>query len=148
MPSREELHKLIDSMPNGAIDAAHRVLSSLQKGPPSPPPDMAMMRSRLDERRFEVRKQMEERLQRRPGMVTGFGSSGNHNPATGCGSSSFSYWDDNGFVTQTYRQHLGHEMMIIERIRVENKQLVYKHEITGPGDKHDEREIIFDLAAN
>jgi hypothetical protein len=24
--------------------------------------------------------------------------------------------------------------------------LIYKHEITGPGDKHDEREIAFDVS--
>jgi hypothetical protein len=30
MPPREELHKLIDSLPEGAMEAAHRALSRLQ----------------------------------------------------------------------------------------------------------------------
>lgn len=30
MPTREELHKLIDSLPEGAFDAGHRALSNLQ----------------------------------------------------------------------------------------------------------------------
>jgi hypothetical protein len=34
MQSREELHKLVDSMPEAAIEAAHRFLSALQVWPP------------------------------------------------------------------------------------------------------------------
>ena len=74
MPTREELHKLIDTMPEGAIEAAHRMLSNLQ-----------------------------------------------------------------------VRRHLGHELTVSERIRVDGQRLIYKHEITGPGEKRDEREIVFDL---
>jgi hypothetical protein len=36
-------------------------------------------------------------------------------------------------------------MMVSERLRVDGKRLIYKHEITGPGDKRDEREITFEL---
>jgi len=34
---------------------------------------------------------------------------------------------------------------VSERIRVDGQRLIYKHEITGPGEKRDEREIVFDL---
>jgi hypothetical protein len=35
--------------------------------------------------------------------------------------------------------------MVIERTRVDGNRLIYKHEVQGPGDKHDEREVVFDL---
>ena len=118
MPTREELHKLIDSLPDGALDAAHRTLSTFLTGPSSAL-DMATMRQRHEQMRMEMRKRMEERLPRRPGTVSGFGGSGNYNPNTGSGSHSLSFWDSDGFVVQTYRQHQGHEIMVIERIRVD-----------------------------
>src|SRR5947208_1614533 len=97
MPTREELHKLIDSMPEGAMEAAHRALSHLQVWPPPPPPDMAEMRRRLEERHLEMRKRIESR-ERRPGTVSGFGGGGSYDPARGSGSSGMSRWDDDTFV--------------------------------------------------
>jgi len=49
-------------------------------------------------------------------------------------------------LTEILRRHQGHAFKVIERIRVEDKRLIYKHEITGPGGKRDEREITFELA--
>ena len=56
-----------------------------------------------------------------------------------------SQWEGDTLVVQTYRQHQGHELMVIERIRVDGQHLIYKHEVTGPGDKRDEREIVFEI---
>jgi hypothetical protein len=49
-------------------------------------------------------------------------------------------------VTETLRRHKGHEFTVVERVRVEGTHLSYKHEIIGPGDKRDEREIRFDVS--
>src|SRR5436309_2407773 len=67
MPTREELHKLIDSMPEGAMETAHRSLSHLQLWPPPPPPEAAEMRKRMEERRLEWRQRQ------RPGTIGLFG---------------------------------------------------------------------------
>ena len=83
--------------------------------------------------------------EQRPGTDSGVGGSANYNPTTGFGSSSMSHWDSDTFVVQTYRHHQGHELKVIERIRLDGQHLIYKHEVTGPGEKRDEREIIFDL---
>jgi hypothetical protein len=56
-----------------------------------------------------------------------------------------SHWEGDTLIVQTYRQHQGHELMVIEHIRVEGSHLIYKHELQGPGDKRDEREVVFDL---
>jgi hypothetical protein len=146
MPTREELHKLVDSLPEGAMEAAHRALSRLQVWPPTPLPDMAAMKKRLEDRRLEMWLRMQERHDKRSGIVGGFGGGSNFDLDRGSASSSTSGWDDDTFVVQTYRQHQGHELMVIERIRVDSQRLIYKHEITGPGDRRDEREIVFDLA--
>ena len=79
----------------------------------------------------------------KPGTIGGFGGSGNCDPDRGVASSSFSHWDDDTFVTETLRRHKGYEFTVIERVRVDGTHLIYKHEITGPGEKHDEREIHF-----
>ena len=144
MPTREELHNLIDSMPDGAIEAAHRALADLQKWPPPALPDMETMRKRQEQHREETRKRMV--AQQRPGTLGAFGGSGNYNPTTGSGSYGTSQWEGDTFIVQTYRQHHGHELMVIERIRLDGQHLIYKHEVIGPGDKRDEREIVFDLA--
>lgn len=57
-----------------------------------------------------------------------------------------SQWEGDTFAVQTYRQYLGHELLITERIRLDGQHLIYKHSATGPGEKHDEREIVFELA--
>ena len=46
MATREELHKLIDSMPEEGIEAAHRMLSNLQIWPPPPARMMQMTETR------------------------------------------------------------------------------------------------------
>jgi hypothetical protein len=146
MPTRkEELHKLIDSLPEGALDAAHSALTHFQVWPPPSLPDMATMKKRMEDRRLEMRQRMEERQKGRRGLINGFAGRGNYDPARGSASSSTSSSEDDTFVAQTYRQHKGHELMVIERIRLDGKRLIYKHEVIGPGDKRNEREVVFDL---
>lgn len=47
---------------------------------------------------------------------------------------------------QTYGQHQGHELMAIELIHIDGQHLIYKHVVTGPGEKRDESEVTFELA--
>jgi hypothetical protein len=143
MPTREELHKLIDSLPDGALEAGHRLLSNLQTWPPPALPDVATMRKRHQEHREEAGKRMI--AQQRPGTISASGGSGSYNKTTGSGSHGMSQWDGDTFVVQTYRQHLGHELIVMERILLDGDHLIYKHEVTGPGEKRDEREVVFDL---
>jgi hypothetical protein len=139
MPTREELHTLVDSLPEGALEAAHRMLSNMQVWPPPPPPGAEEMRRRIEERRQEMMQRQ------RPGTFAGFGGTSNYNPNTKSGASSFQYWDDQTFVQETHRRHFGHELTTIERIRIDGQRLIYKHELSGPGGKRDEREIEFPL---
>jgi len=49
-------------------------------------------------------------------------------------------------VVETHRYEDGHELAIVDRIRIQGGHLIYKHEITGPQGKRDERDIVFDLS--
>src|SRR5207249_10493754 len=91
MTTRDELHKLVDSLSEGAMEAAHRVLTNLQVWPPPPPPDVQEMRKRMEVRRLEMRQGQ------RPGTTAGFGGTRSYDPAKGAGSSSFQYWEDETF---------------------------------------------------
>jgi hypothetical protein len=144
MPSREELHTLVESLPEGSIDSAHRALSNLQVWPPTPPAGVQEMRERMRQRMEERRLGMIQR--QKPGTIAGFGGRGSYDPDRGSASSSFNHWDDDTFVTETLRRHKRHEFTVVERVRVDGRHQIYKHEITGPGDKHDEREIVFDIS--
>jgi len=144
MPTRKELHELIDSLPEGAIETAHRVLTNMQVWPPVPPPG-------VEEMRQQIRKRMEERqpelMQRqKPGTFAGFGGSSNYDPKKGGSASGFSYWDGDTYTQETYRRHQGNELTVIERIRIDGRHLIYMHEIEGPGGKREKTEVTFDLS--
>lgn len=93
------------------------LLSNLQVWAAPPLPDMETMRKRHAQHQEETRKRMA--AQQRPGTISGFGGTANHNPTTGSGSSGMSQWEDDTFVVQTYRQHQDHELMVIA-LRGEN----------------------------
>src|SRR6478735_3592898 len=98
MPTREELHKLIDSMPDGAMEVAHRALANLQVWPPPGLPDMETIRKRHEQHREEARNRM--LAQQRPGTLGGFGGGGGYNPRTGSGSYGTNHWEGDTFIVQ------------------------------------------------
>jgi len=59
---------------------------------------------------------------------------------------SFDHEDGDTLVVETRRYKDGHELAIIESIRIQDGHRIYKHEITGPQGKRDERDIVFDLS--
>src|SRR5262249_15066545 len=63
IPSREELRKLVDSLPEGALVAAERTLRNFQVWPPVPP-DPVNLRKQMEERRLELRDKM------KPGSIS------------------------------------------------------------------------------
>jgi hypothetical protein len=134
MQSREELHKLVDSMPEGAIETARQVLTLFQVWPPQMPPQVEEMRQVLEGRLKEVQES-------HSGMNSVIGIPGGcmewpNDQSTGrlrSGYWSFDHLDGETLVVETRRYKDGHELSVIERIRVEGGHLTYKHEITGPG---------------
>jgi hypothetical protein len=134
MPTREELHNLIDSLPEQAIQAAYRVLSYVQA-----PSISGDMRHLLQTGLLRLRPLT------KPGVAPEFGGSSHYDLDRDSGAFSSTYWDGDVYVQETYHRHHGHPVAVIERIRIHGERLIYKCQVKGPGDKRDEREIVFDL---
>ena len=145
MPTREHLHQLLDSLPEETIEAAYQTLSHFQVWPPPLPPQ-------IEELRQEHEKRLKE-LQEAPvgamglvGIGGGIMDSPQDQPTLKSGYWNFEHEDGDTFVVETRRYKDGHELAIVERIRIQDGHLIYKHEIMGPQGKREERDIVFDLS--
>ena len=141
MAVREELHRLVDTLPEAALDNARQMLERMQVWPPPSPPGWEQM--------LAARRRHMERADAalRPGTSGGRGAIGGLS-LKGDGHQSSTHWEDQTAVTQTWRYHKGHELNIVEKLRLDQdgKALVYIHEITGPKDVSHRHEMTFDLA--
>jgi hypothetical protein len=108
--SRSDLHDLLDSLPEGALDAAHGALQQLRV-----PRQTGGIGSGMRTSTIGLRS----------------GSSGNF--------SFSSRAEDGAAVTETHRFHEGHEITLVERMLLndEGDTLEYSIEISGPN--HEER---------
>ena len=144
MPTREHLHTLIDSLPEEAIEAAYRALSQFQVWPPQLPPQIEELRHMYEKRLNEVQ---EAHVGEIGGVAIGGGSmEWPQDQTLRSGYWNSDYLDGDTLVVETHRYKDGHELAIVERIRIQDERLVYGHEITGPEGKREQREIIFDLS--
>jgi hypothetical protein len=101
MPTREELHELIDSLPEEAIGPAHSALTQLKGMSPAALTRMEEMRKEMETRRQEFGQGRAPLLAK-----LSFGtSSGSFDPKTGTASSSHRYLDGDTSVTETMRRH-------------------------------------------
>ena len=135
MPTREELHQLIDSLPEETVSAAYRVLSFVQS-----PSISSDMRHLLQTQLLGLKPLM------KPGTAPEFAGSSHYDSDRDSGTFTSNYWDGDAYVQETYHRHHGHPLAVIERIRIRGERLIYKCQVRGPCDKRDEREIVFDLA--
>jgi len=144
MVTREELHRLVDSLPDAAFETAQQMLTRFQVWPPPRP----AMPPELERFREEVRHRYEKATEGKRGIF-GMTAGGGFDPTRGSGSTGSTYWEDETMITETLRLHKGHQLVITERIRLDaNKTLVYAHSIRGPGNKMDQHEIRFDIPSS
>ena len=142
---REELHRLVDGLPEGALEHARKMLDHLQTWPPQPPPEIERLRTLQQERMRQAT---------RPGVgFVGGGGGGYRLREDGRirnGHHSFCYPDDGGVVHETHHFHEGVEVTIRERMRLgENgKTLIYDNAIEGPDEKRYTQDITFALGGS
>jgi hypothetical protein len=146
MATREELHKLIDSLPEGAMSQVALSLEMLQNWPERPAPELL---------REQARKLMAERWKERGGNallnyslanIGAFGlAHGDKMPATLPGGNTFGYRDGDSYVLDTKLYHEGHLVKTTERLRVDRatSQLLYTVEVTGPDGQFERNEFSF-----
>ena len=139
--SRQELHRLVDTLSEAALEPAEKSLRYFQKWPPIAPPEI--------ERIGQERK--ERMLRSMPPGTSGKGMGG-ASYTVGCGGRvqgrlSFSHSEKGGPVVETHHFHQGHEITITERLRMDDdgRMLVYANEIVGPKGKTQSHEITFEV---
>ena len=139
MSSREELHRLIDQLPDEKLDQVEMMLSSTLNPRPKHP-EMEEMHKRAREYRTRVEEQF--RRTRKPGTISGMGGgaggggfSSVDKDGGAFSSHSFHYWDDKAIIYQTMRYFSGQQLEQMERLAVseDGTQLLYEQEITSGG---------------
>jgi hypothetical protein len=138
--SREELHRLVDTLPDAALEPAEKALQHFQIWPPQQPPEIERMNREHHERMLQSM---------RPGTTGGGGRSYSIGSGgrVGNGRFSFSHWEDKTAVVETHNFHVGHEITITERLRMgaDGRTLVDATGIVGPHGKAQSHEITFEV---
>ena len=139
LPTREQLHALVDSLPEAAFEPAKNALTHMQVWPPPPspePPQIVAMRERM-------RARMPGHPGPRGGMRGMAGGGGGSYSLSSSGKvqngrfSSGGLTEDGSPITETAIVHQGHEITLLEQIRLsaDRKTLSYKIEVSGPGQQ-------------
>ena len=142
MAIRDELHSLLDQLPEHQLRNARPFLAGLLR-PPTPSPEIEHARQLTN----QYKKMVEQRFResRKPGTISGLVGGGNVFPREGKAHSNhaFQYWDDKALVHQTLRVFEGQELESMERISLseDRTMLVYEQELSSGGltKKHEER---------
>lgn len=135
MSARDDVHRIVDQLPDEKLEQVQMMLSAVLNPRPTPP-QVAEMR----ERGQEWRRRVEERFRetRKPGTISGMGGGGGFSFDTERGSfgnHSFQYWDDKALVYQSLRFFYGQQVEQMERLAISENgsQLLYEQEIASGG---------------
>lgn len=144
MSNRDTLHRLVDMLPELALERTERVLTNYQTWPPEPPADVQRMHE-------EVRKRFEGSAREHAsktgrGLITGFSAGGIFGP-DGDGGASMTGCEGETAVKVELRVFRGHSLEFEERLRLsdDKKSLVYSQKIKGPTGKEHSYQIEFQV---
>jgi hypothetical protein len=147
MTTRESLHKLLDTLPEAALESTERVLQNYKAWmwPPQQTDDLTKMRQEVEER---FRKSAAEHAARTGRGVISSSVSGSRFKPDGDGMSSMSGWEGETLVTVELHVFRGHRLEIEERLRIsdDKKSLLYAQHVKGPGEKDGHTEFEFNIA--
>jgi len=135
MGTRDELHLLLDRIPENELESARLLLNGLLRPRPALSPDA----ERARERTHQYKKMVERRFRetRKPGTISALVGGGSVFPKDGqaYGRHGFHYWDDKALVNQTLQIFEGQELEIMERISrsEDGATLVYEQELSSGG---------------
>jgi hypothetical protein len=142
MAIRDELHSLVDQLPEDQLRNARPFLAGLPR-PRASSPEIERARQLTQEYKTMVERRFRET--RKPGTISTLIGGGNVFPREGkaYGNHAFHYWDDKALVHQTLRVFEGQELEAMERISLsdDHTMLIYEQELSSGGltKKHEER---------
>jgi hypothetical protein len=144
MSNRITLHRLVDALPEAALEQAERVLTHYQTWPPKPPANVERMHE-------DVRKRFEENARHQAsrtgrGVIGGFSAGGRFGPE-GDGVASMTGWEGESSVRVELRVFRSHSLEFEERLRLsdDKKSLIYSQKIKGPTGKEHTYQLEFNL---
>jgi hypothetical protein len=145
MASRENLHELIDKLPEAALESAERILRNIQTWPPKPPIEVEKMRKRVEER---LTKPPEELIARPGGGLIRGQFISCHSTREGDGAALGSTFEGETLVNFEVRLFRGHRLEFEERLRLsdDKRSLLYSQWIKGPEGKEGRYDIEFAVA--
>ena len=134
MPSREELKRLIDEMPEDRLGTVEAMLR-YQLNPPETRPEVKMMMRRSEEYRDRVLQRFQQTGRPRTcGGGIGSTDSFSEHEGMACGSHEVDYWDGRASVHQTLHYYDGHEIEIMRRLSIsEGEKLRCEVELSSGG---------------
>ena len=134
MTSREQLHALVDSLPEGALESARTYLTAIQTWPANSP-DRPPMDRFMERFRGELEQKRRKFLR---GVGTGSWARDRNNKTTGSFGNSEQNWETGEMTVRTFRVHRDFPMEITERLRMKDKDetLEYEFHISGLGNQH------------
>jgi hypothetical protein len=147
MPSREDLHKLVEALPEAAFDSAAKMLQELQQWPSALPPGLAELQYLPpQERRARMRELF---FPGSKGAGSGSGilriPAGQEGYKGRRGLWSTGHGDAEDRVQESHYYFDEHEIVVKERFVIEERGLVYRHEILELGSLPESREIVFPI---
>ena len=130
MTDREDLHALVDSLPEGALESAQTYLQAIQIWPPKEPeypPEVEQHRKELEAKRDKFLK----------GPASGTWAIGKNKSHASYGTNEHN-WETNEYTIRTFRVHYDFPMEITERMRLkdDDQTLEYDFHISGLGNEH------------
>ena len=142
MAIRDEIHSLVDRLPEDQLQNARPFLAGLLR-PRAQSPEIEHARQLTHQYKTMVEQRFRET--RKPGTISTLLGGGSVFPREGkeYSNHAFHYWDDKALVHQTLRVFEGQELEIMERISLleDRATLVYEQEVSSGGltKRHDER---------
>lgn len=142
MANRDELHSLVDQLPEDQLQNARPFLTGLLR-PRAPSPEIEQARQLT----HRYKKMVEQRFRetRKPGTISTLVGGGSVFPREGKANANhaFHYWDNKALVHQSLRVFEGQELESMERISMSDDctTLLYEQELSSGGltKKHEER---------
>jgi hypothetical protein len=134
MATRDDLHALVDSLPEDQFERAESSLRTLQ--------DLGS----------HLRRAQEEAWEQIQAISQGRSGSGSLHLGVGSARKGRRGWfgsagpDGDGWVAQGRFLYDGHEFTVRQQFVPDAAAMVYTHEISGPRGKRDVREVIFQLS--
>lgn len=144
MSNRITLHRLVDALPEPALEGAERVLTNCQTWPPEPPADVQKM---LEELRNRLERSAgEHAFKTGGGVISGFTTSRIFGPE-GDGAASMMGCEGETAVKVETRVFRGHSLQFEERLRLsdDKKSLIYSQKIKGPTGKEHSYQLEFEV---